>query len=141
MQMADQTQRNQDSHQEGGVPFFPDHFIKEMSVVALVLAIVSFLATLMPMPMGAPADPLKTPVGIKPEWYFLTVYQILKYVPRNIGIAFTFLIFPPFLMLFPLFYNSVITRFKYGRLILHTAGALGVITAIFFTMLAYLGFE
>jgi quinol-cytochrome oxidoreductase complex cytochrome b subunit len=134
--------QTQDSHeQQGGVPFFPDHFMKEAAVIALILAIVAFLATLMPMPVGEPADALKTPIGIKPEWYFMTVYQILKYVPRNIGVTFTFLIFPPFMMLFPLFYKSVICKWTYGRLLLHTIGALGIITAIFFTMLAYLGFE
>lgn len=123
------------------VPFFPDHFLKEAAVMALLLGIVCFLATLMPMPVGEPADPLATPAGIKPEWYFLTVYQILKYVPKSVGVVFTFLIFPPFLMLFPFFYHSVICKWRYGRLTLHTVGALGVITAIFFTMLAYLGFE
>lgn len=130
-----------DMEQRQEVPFFPDHFVKEAAVMALVLGVISFLATLMPMPVGEPADPLATPAGIKPEWYFLTVFQILKYVPKNIGVVWTFLIFPPFMMLFPLFYKSVICKWRYGRLALHTLGALGIITAIFFTMLAYLGFE
>lgn len=132
---------NEEQEQQQGVPFFPDHFVKEAAVMALVLGIVTFLATLMPIPVGEPADALATPAGIKPEWYFLTVFQILKYVPKNIGVVWTFLIFPPFMMLFPLFYDSVICKWRYGRLTLHTIGALGIITAIFFTMLAYLGFE
>ena len=126
--------------QEGGVPFYPDHFVKEMAVMALVVAGVMFLATLMPMPMGEPADPLRTPPGIKPEWYFLAVYQILKYVPKNVGIIFTFLVFPPWLMLFPFTYRWY-SKFRYGRLIVHTITALGVLTAIFLSTLAYLGFE
>ena len=125
---------------EGEVPFLPDHFIKEVAVMALIAGVVLFLATLMPMPMGSPADPLKTPPGIKPEWYFLSVYQILKYVPKNVGIAMTFLIFPPVLMLFPFFYKYY-TKWKYGRLLLHTIVAIGVLTAIFLAALAYLGFE
>jgi quinol-cytochrome oxidoreductase complex cytochrome b subunit len=125
---------------EGEVPFLPDHFIKEVAVMALVFGVVLFLATLMPMPMGEPADALKTPPGIKPEWYFLSVYQILKYVPKNVGIAITFLIFPPWLMFFPFFYKYY-AKFKYGRLIVHTMGALGIFTAIFLAALAYLGFE
>jgi len=129
-----------EEHQEGGVPFLPDHFVKELAVISLVLGILIFLATLMPAPMGEPADPLKTPPGIKPEWYFLSVYQILKYVPKTFGIIFSFLIFPPMLMIFPFFYNKY-ARFKYGRLILHTIGALGVFAAVFLAALAYLGFE
>lgn len=129
-----------EDHPEGGVPFLPDHFVKEMSVMALIFGVIMFLATLMPMPMGSPADPLKTPIGIKPEWYFLSVYQILKYVPKNVGIIFSFLIFPPWLMLFPLTYKWY-SKYKYGRLILHTIGAMGIMVAIFLSVLAYLGFE
>ena len=125
---------------EGGVPFFPDHFVKEAAVMALVLGLLIFLATLMPAPMGAPADALKTPPGIKPEWYFLAVYQILKYVPKSVGIFMTFLIFPPVLLFFPLFYKKI-TVWRYGRLALHTLVALGVFLAVFLSMLAYLGFE
>ena len=34
-----------------------------------------------------PANPRgATPVGIKPEWYFLAVYEFLKLVPRIVGI-------------------------------------------------------
>lgn len=128
------------SHDEDGVPFFPDHFVKEMSVMVLVMGVLVFLGTLMPMPMGEPADPLKTPAGIKPEWYFLSVYQILKYVPKTVGIVFTFLVFPPILMFFPLAYKWY-TKWCYGRLVLHTIAAIGVLTAVFLAALAYLGFE
>ncbi len=126
--------------EHGGVPFFPDHFVKEAAVMALVLGVVLFLATLLPAPMGEPADALKTPAGIKPEWYFLSVYQILKYVPKTVGIILTFVIFPPLLMFFPLFYKQI-TAWRYGRLLLHTIVALGVLFAVFLASLAYLGFE
>ena len=137
MDQTNQRETANEEHAEGGVPFFPDHFVKEMSVMALVAAGVWFLATLMPMPMGEPADPLKTPPGIKPEWYFLAVYQILKYVPKNPGIVFTMLIFPPWLMLFPFTYRWY-SKYAYGRLIMHTIAALGVLTAFFLSALAYL---
>ncbi|MHB1391422.1 MAG: hypothetical protein ACYCXF_09405 [Thermoleophilia bacterium] len=140
MDQPERCDNTNEGHAEGGVPFFPDHFVKEMSVMALLVGVVIFLATLMPMPMGEPADALKTPVGIKPEWYFLAVYQILKYVPKNVGIFFTMLVFPPWLMLFPFTYKWY-SKFKYGRLIMHSIVALGVITAIFLSSLAYLGFE
>jgi quinol-cytochrome oxidoreductase complex cytochrome b subunit len=136
---SSETDTGRDEH-EGGVPFFPDHFVKEAAVMALVLGIVLFLATLMPAPMGEPADPLKTPAGIRPEWYFLSVYQILKYVPKNVGIILTFIIFPPVLMLFPMFYKTI-TTWRYGRLAMHTLVALGIFFSVFLSSLAYLGFE
>ena len=32
-----------------------------------------------------PANPLRTPAHIKPEWYFLWVYAILRSVPNKLG--------------------------------------------------------
>ena len=35
-----------------------------------------------------PANPRATPVGIKPEWYFLAIYQYLRLMPTNfLGIS------------------------------------------------------
>ena len=31
-----------------------------------------------------PADPLNTPLHVKPEWYFLFLYQVLKVIPPNV---------------------------------------------------------
>lgn len=72
---------------EEGVPFFPGHFLKELSVVFVILALLMILVALHPATMGPKADPLDTPEHIKPEWYFLPVYQFLKLVPRTLGIV------------------------------------------------------
>lgn len=32
-----------------------------------------------------PANPLVTPAHIKPEWYFLWVYAILRAIPNKLG--------------------------------------------------------
>jgi quinol-cytochrome oxidoreductase complex cytochrome b subunit len=37
-----------------------------------------------PVGIGEPADPLNTPLHVKPEWYFLSLYQILKKIPPMI---------------------------------------------------------
>jgi len=73
--------------EKGSVPFFPDHFMTEFYVVIgiVVLAIVvGALGMLFPVGLQAPADPLNTPLHVKPEWYFLALYQLLKYVPPSI---------------------------------------------------------
>jgi ubiquinol-cytochrome c reductase cytochrome b subunit len=70
-----------------GVPFFPDHFMTEFYVVVgiVVLAIiVGALGMLSPVGLQPPADPLDTPLHVKPEWYFLALYQLLKYVPSTV---------------------------------------------------------
>lgn len=73
--------------QKDSVPFFPDHFRTELYVVIgiVVLALaVGTLGMLFPVGLQDPADPLNTPLHVKPEWYFLALYQILKFVPPRI---------------------------------------------------------
>jgi ubiquinol-cytochrome c reductase cytochrome b subunit len=69
------------------VPFYPDHFRTEFYVVVgiVILAlVVGILGMLYPVGLQDPADPLDTPLHVKPEWYFLALYQILKFVPPSI---------------------------------------------------------
>ena len=87
----------------GGKPFFPHHALRDFAAMYLALGLLLTLAILWPPALGLPADPLNTPVGIKPEWYFLPVYQLFKYVPEVIGIQipplfFLLLILLPFLL-------------------------------------------
>lgn len=72
-----------------GIPFFPDHVIKEGIVFFLLLGTLITLSILMPFELGEKADPLQTPFAIKPEWYFLPMYQVLKYFPKLTGIFIT----------------------------------------------------
>jgi quinol-cytochrome oxidoreductase complex cytochrome b subunit len=69
---------------EDSIPFFPDHIKTEFYVVLGVLAVVLIIAIvgmIKPIGLGEPADPLNTPLHVKPEWYFLALYQILKKIP------------------------------------------------------------
>ena len=77
--MSDIEQKTEDS-----IPFFPDHIKTEFYVVLGVLAVVLIIAIvgmIKPIGLGEPADPLNTPLHVKPEWYFLALYQILKKIP------------------------------------------------------------
>ncbi len=62
-----------------------------MIVIYLVImfAIIALAPALfLPHDTTLPADPLNTPVHIRPEWYFLAPYQLLKLVPNKfLGIA------------------------------------------------------
>ncbi|MFQ6082691.1 MAG: hypothetical protein ACE5WD_04955 [Candidatus Aminicenantia bacterium] len=72
-------------YREIGRPFFPNHLLMEVIVAYLIIGILVTLAILMPFQLHEKANPLETPRGIKPEWYFLGVYQLLKYIPKNLG--------------------------------------------------------
>ncbi|OGO14365.1 MAG: hypothetical protein A2Y53_04605 [Chloroflexi bacterium RBG_16_47_49] len=69
---------------EDSIPFYPDHVRTEFYVVLGVLVVVLIIAIagmIKPIGIGEPADPLNTPQHVKPEWYFLALYQILKKIP------------------------------------------------------------
>jgi quinol-cytochrome oxidoreductase complex cytochrome b subunit len=59
------------------------------AVVILALAAVGLLAALaafFPWELGVKADPFApAPAGIRPEWYFLWMFQGLKYLPSKIA--------------------------------------------------------
>jgi quinol-cytochrome oxidoreductase complex cytochrome b subunit len=70
------------------IPFYPDHVSTEFKVVLGVLGVViifGILGLVAPLGLGEPADPLNTPLHVKPEWYFLALYQLLKYITKTAG--------------------------------------------------------
>lgn len=87
------------------IPFYPDHirteFYVTLGVLTLIL-IVGIAGLYSPLGLGQPADPMDTPEHVKPEWYFLSLYQLLKYIPKNIGafapvLGLLFLVIWPFI--------------------------------------------
>jgi quinol-cytochrome oxidoreductase complex cytochrome b subunit len=70
---------------EGRVPFFPNVFYRDLMVWLVVIGIVVTLAVLLPPEIGQKADPLAPPPeNVKPEWYFLFLFQTLKLFPGEI---------------------------------------------------------
>jgi len=67
-------------------PFFPNYLLDEVLAWYVVLAALVVLASLFPAGLEEEANPLKTPAHVKPEWYFLAVYELLKHVPRILGV-------------------------------------------------------
>uniref|UniRef100_A0A649UB21 Cytochrome b n=1 Tax=Creteuchiloglanis kamengensis TaxID=278781 RepID=A0A649UB21_CREKA len=72
------------------IPFHPYFSLKDvLGFMIFITALVS-LATLAPNLLKdpenfIPADPLVTPPHIKPEWYFLFAYAILRAIPNKLG--------------------------------------------------------
>ena len=76
------SQPDKKPEEERGIPFFPNHLLKEVVVMCIVLAGMSILAVFFPAPMEEKADPFSTPLHIKPEWYFLAGYIVLAYAEK-----------------------------------------------------------
>ena len=88
--------------------FWPDFLLKEWLVGAVFLVGYLVLTVAHPSPLERPADPTDTAYIPLPDWYFLFLYQLLKYEfasgPYNIigaivmpGLAFGALLLVPFL--------------------------------------------
>lgn len=60
------------------LPFWPHYILSEFIAWYVMLAILIALASLLPADLQAKADPFRTPPEVKPEWYFLFLYQLLK---------------------------------------------------------------
>ena len=60
------------------LPFWPHYNLSEFIAWYFMLGILILLATLLPAGLEEKADALRTPPEVKPEWYFLFVYQLLK---------------------------------------------------------------
>ena len=65
--------------------FFPNFFLRELMAWYAALAVLGVLAALFPWELGTKADPFAAaPAGIRPEWYFLFMFQTLKLIPAKI---------------------------------------------------------
>ncbi|MFQ6615356.1 MAG: cytochrome bc complex cytochrome b subunit [Fidelibacterota bacterium] len=68
------------------IPFFPNFVLRDMLLWLIVLNILAVLAVFFPWELGVKADPFApAPAGIKPEWYFVFMFQTLKYIPARVG--------------------------------------------------------
>jgi len=71
--------------EEDTIPFFPNYVILEVITSYILLALIIVLASVLPVGLEEPADPFSTPAHIKPEWYFLWIYQFVKLPPLVVG--------------------------------------------------------
>jgi cytochrome b6 len=69
----------------GTMPFFPNFLLRDLVGWLTALALLAALAAFLPAELGQKADPFApAPAGIKPEWYFMFMFQMLKYLPAHI---------------------------------------------------------
>ncbi len=65
--------------------FWPEYVLHDARVWLLALTGVLTVAFLLPPPVGEQADPLApAPEGIRPEWYFLSLFRAFKLMPDHV---------------------------------------------------------
>nr|AAV85621.1 cytochrome b [Pyrilia aurantiocephala] len=72
------------------IPFHPYFSLKDLLGFTIMLPLLTALTLFSPNLLGdpenfTPANPLVTPPHIKPEWYFLFAYAILRSIPNKLG--------------------------------------------------------
>nr|AUO16522.1 cytochrome b [Dipus sagitta] len=93
------------------IPFHPYYTIKDalgfMLMFMVLLSLVLFCPDLLGDPDNyMPANPLNTPPHIKPEWYFLFAYAILRSIPNKLGGVVALVLSILILAIVPFLHNS-----------------------------------
>ena len=125
------------------MPFLPNFLLRDLVGWLSALAVLAALAAYFPAELGRKADPFASaPAGIKPEWYFVFMFQTLKYLPSYIlgiegeivgvlgfGLGGLFLLLVPFL-------DRRAGRGERSRLFT----AIGLAIIVYMLVLTYLGY-
>jgi len=124
--------------------FFPNFALRDLFGWTVALGVLAALGALLPWELGVKADPFApAPPGIRPEWYFMFMFQTLKLVPGGeiAGVEYEVLPILGFglgallLVLVPFLDRGVA---RSGRSPLFTAaGALGVTYIVVMTAWGY----
>jgi quinol-cytochrome oxidoreductase complex cytochrome b subunit len=65
--------------------FFPNFVLREIMAWYIALGVLGALAAILPWGLGTKADPFApAPAGIRPEWYFMFMFQTLKKIPAKV---------------------------------------------------------
>lgn len=129
-------QRHGSEQRVPSMPFVPHFLLRDMVGWYLALALLAGLSALFPWELGEKADAFAAaPEGIKPEWYFLFMFQTLKLLPPHIGpfegevVGVLFFGFCGLVVLFVPFFDMG----RLSRRVLNVLATLGVVFFIVMT--------
>ena len=119
-------------------------FLRDLVGWLCALGVLAALAAYFPAELGKKADPFQpAPIGIKPEWYFMAMFQTLKFLPSHIfgiegellgvvgfGVIGLILIAMPFLD----------RNASLGKTSSRLAAAFGLLLIVYSFVLTYLGY-
>src|SRR4030043_1377561 len=93
---------------ENGVPFYPAIIFKDVVVSFIIFLLLISVAYFLGAPLEARANPADTGYTPRPEWYFLFLFQLLKYFPGKFEVVGVVVI--PALAILVLFFLPILDR-------------------------------
>ncbi len=75
-----------------GKPFYPDQVFEDVVGMLILFAVLASIALFVPVPLEDVADPTNADYDPRPEWYFLFLFQLLKYFQGPFEVIGTFVI-------------------------------------------------
>ena len=75
-----------------GKPFYPHQVFEDVVGMLILFVILAAVALFVPVPLEDVADPTNADYDPRPEWYFLFLFQLLKYFQGPFEIIGTFVI-------------------------------------------------
>ena len=129
-----------------GIPFHPYYTVKDLFGAAFFLTIAAFILFFVPTFGGlflehdnfVQANPMVTPLHIKPVWYFTPYYAMLRAVPDKLFGVITMGGAVMILFLLPWLDRSPVKSIRYRSLLSKVMIALFVVA---FVILGYLGMQ
>ena len=84
--------KNTQEEMQEGNPFYPHQVLEDMVGIAVLFVILAALSLFVPVHMEALADPTDATYDPRPEWYFMFLFQLLKYFQGPLEVVGTFVI-------------------------------------------------
>ncbi|MXV76197.1 cytochrome bc complex cytochrome b subunit [Candidatus Poribacteria bacterium] len=86
------TPKNTPEEMKTGKPFYPHQVFEDVVGMLILFVILAAVAIFVPVPLEDVADPTNADYDPRPEWYFLFLFQLLKYFQGPFEIIGTFVI-------------------------------------------------
>lgn len=112
--------------------FYPDYLFEILVVVFIIIELVIVLAMIYPQSIGREIN-FTAQFQPKPEWYFLWLYQLVRYFPGKS--AFIGAVAIPLLAVLILIFMPFIDSGRYGRIKAIIAGLILLLAFIIFTLM------
>ena len=84
--------QNRPEEMQGGKPFYPDQLFEDAVAILVLFLVLAAAAIFVPVPLEELADPTDASYDPRPEWYFLFLFQLLKYFEGPLEVIGTFVI-------------------------------------------------